>query len=184
MQTEHLGSYWDLRHVWGPPQLFDFRLIDPRCSLCLLRSDKLDHASSLERCAHTTLCLVQDLQSSTDKLSALTTSKIAQTESSKSALPSLRTPLEEDTERAQFLMKLAPRIRRLESDTIISLTHRMEEVLKSLQQRRERSTEEVEISQIPPEHELLLMMGHCMRGLAFLGRGQEVESIFARVAIM
>jgi hypothetical protein len=31
---------------------------------------------------------------------------------------------------------------------------------------------------------LLLMLGHCMRGLALLGRGKEVESIFARVAIM
>jgi conserved oligomeric Golgi complex subunit 2 len=127
---------------------------------------------------------VQDLQSSTDKLSALTASKITQTDSSKSALPSIKAPLEEDTERSQFLMKLAPRIRRLESDTIISLTHRMEEVLKSLQKRRERRLEEDEISQISSEEELLLMMGHCMRGLAFLGRGKEAESIFARVAIM
>jgi hypothetical protein len=46
-------------------------------------------------------------------------------------------PLEEDTERAQFIMKLAPRIRRLETDTISCLTLRLESVLKRLQQRRE-----------------------------------------------
>jgi hypothetical protein len=98
-----------------------------------------------------------------------------------SALPSLRTALEEDTERAHFLMKLAPRIRRLESDTIIALTHRMEETLRNLQQLREGNAEE---DQLPSEDELLLMLGHCMRGMALLGRGKEVENIFARIAIM
>lgn len=139
--------------------------------------------SSLERAAHTTLCLIQDLQSSTDTISALTASKVVKAESS-NALPSMRAPLEQDTERAQFLMKLAPRIRRLESDTIISLTFRMEETLKILQQRRERRLEPGEAAGLPQEEELLLMLGHCMRGLALLGRGMEVESIFARVAIM
>lgn len=144
---------------------------------------KIDHVSSLERCAHTTLCLVQDLQSSTDKVTALTASKVVMTDSNKNAstLPSLRTALEGDTERAQFLMKLAPRIRRLESDTIIALTHRMEQTLKNLQQLREGNAED---DQMPPQDELLLMLGHCMRGLALLGRGKEVENIFARVAIM
>lgn len=85
---------------------------------------------SLERAAHTTLCLVQDLQSSTAQLSALTPAPL------ESSLPSLQTPLDRDTERAQFLMKLAPRIRRLESDTIASLTSRLECVLKQLQQKR------------------------------------------------
>jgi hypothetical protein len=96
----------------------------------------------------------------------------------------MRTPLENDNERAQFLMKLAPRIRRLESDAIISLTFRMEETLKILQQRREGRLESEELEKLPQEEELLLMLGHCMRGLALLGRGKEVESIFARVAIM
>jgi len=153
---------------------------------------KVDHVSSLERCAHTTLCLVQDLQSSTDKVTALTASKMVLSEGNSnnnnnnknngsSALPSLRTALEEDTERAHFLMKLAPRIRRLESDTIIALTHRMEETLRNLQQLREGNAEE---DQLPSEDELLLMLGHCMRGMALLGRGKEVENIFARIAIM
>ena len=89
----------------------------------------------------------------------------------------------EDTERAQFLMKLAPRIRRLESDTITALTHRMEQTLRNLQQLREGTLDERD-DQMPPEDELLLMLGHCMRGLALLGRGKEVENIFARIAIM
>jgi hypothetical protein len=144
----------------------------------------VDHVSSLERCAHTTLCLVQDLQSSTDKITTLTASKVVSTDSSGNALPSMRTFLEEDTERAQLLMKLAPRIRRLESETIISLTHRMEHTLRTLQQRREHRMDAEDDDKLPPEDELLLMIGHCMRGLALLGRGKEVENIFARVAIM
>jgi hypothetical protein len=159
-------------------------------------TDKLDHIVSLERCAQTTLFLVQDLKSSTDIVSALTTSKVvaAAPSDSNAGLPSLRTALEQDTERAQFLMKLAPRIRRLESDTIMSLTFRMEEILKILQDRRksqnDQGEEEGEETRNDPSvpslnhNDLLLMIGHCMRGLAFLGRAKEVENIFARVAIM
>ena len=98
------------------------------------------------------------------------------------ALPSLRGQLDYDTEQAQFWMKLAPRIRRLESDTIAALANRMEETLKYLQQVREGTIEDA--GELPSEDELLLMLGHCMRGLALLGRGKEVENIFARTAIM
>lgn len=96
----------------------------------------------------------------------------------------MRAPLEEDMERAQFWMKLAPRIRRLESDTVAALTHRMEETLKNLQQTREGRLDNTDQLPLPSEDELLLMLGHCMRGLALLGRGKEVENIFARIAIM
>lgn len=139
---------------------------------------------SLERCAHITLFLVQDLQTSTDRVTAITASRVIMNDGgdSSSALPSLRAPLEQDTDRAQFLMKLSPRIRRLESDTITALTHRMEETLKNLQKLREGRVTEAD--EIPSEDDLLLMLGHCMRGLALLGRGKEVESIFARIAIM
>jgi len=146
---------------------------------------QVDHVSSLERCAHTTLCLVQDLQISTDKVTAITASKVVMGDSGENnnSLPSLRTPLEEDTERAQFLMKLAPRIRRLESDTIAALARCMEQTLQDLQKLREGGADGAG-EQLPVEDELVLMLGHCMRGLALLGRGKEVESIFARVAIM
>ncbi|CAJ1917402.1 unnamed protein product [Cylindrotheca closterium] len=146
-------------------------------------AEKVDRVSSLERCAHTTLCLIQDLQSSTDTISAMTASKVTQTDS-KNALPSMRLALGEDSERAQFIMKLSPRIRRLESDTIISLSYRLEETLKSLQHRREGRLASEDAEKVPEEEDLLLLLGHCMRGLALLGRGKEVESIFARVAIM
>ena len=95
--------------------------------------DQVDHVSSLERAAHTTLCLVQDLHSSTAQLSSTAMSALP---TKQDALPSLRTPLERDTERPQFIMKLAPRIRRLESDTITCLTARLERVLQVLQQKR------------------------------------------------
>lgn len=170
--------------------------------------------ASLERCAHTVLCLVQDLQSSTNRVSALTVaSRVhdnnnsnsnnnsnkngSSTKGSTTMLPSLRTPLEEDTERAQFLMKLAPRIRRLEADTISSLTLRMEQTIGRLRQLREgkqqqdqqqeqsiEGEQDSEDTTTGLEKELLYMLGHSMRGLALLGRGKEVENIFARVAIM
>lgn len=183
--------------------------------------DELDHVMSLERAAHTTLCLVQDLQTSNAQLTAMTTTKTPSSNgegsgtvsgeassTSASSLPSLRTALVDDTERAQLLLKLAPRIRRLESDSIISLSHRMEDVLNRLRELREQQEEAAEDEQNEQgngeaadnnnsstsvtttsteersEAEFLLMLGHSMRGLALLGRGKEVESVFARVAIM
>mmetsp|Transcript_13191 Transcript_13191/g.37098 ORF Transcript_13191/g.37098 Transcript_13191/m.37098 type:complete len:847 (-) Transcript_13191:327-2867(-) len=154
--------------------------------------DKLDHISLLERCAQTTLFLVQELQASTDTVAAMTASSVVLgKDPSSNALPSMRTSLEEDSERAQFLMKLAPRIRRLESDTILSLSYWTEQTLKRLQDQQlslndDEQSEEKDEKRIstPSENDLLLMIGHCMRGLALLGRGREVENIFARVAIM
>ena len=92
--------------------------------------------------------------------------------------------MDDDTERAYFLLKLAPRIRRLESDSITSLSHRMEDVLNRLRQLRERDLQDTTPEEERTEEELLFMLGHAMRGLALLGRGKEVESVFARVAIM
>lgn len=150
--------------------------------------DKLDQISSLERCAQTTLFVVQELQASTDIVSSMTAnnSVTGKNSSSNSTLPSMRTLLDDDSERAQFLMKLAKRIRRLESDTILSLSFWIEQILKRLQDLHlsksgERNGDQFDV---PSENELLLMLGSCMRGLALLGRGKEVENIFARVAIM
>ena len=125
-----LGTYWlsTMRHVsrtcpWVPHKA----LLSPL--------DEVDHVLSLERAAHTTLCLAQDLQTSTTQVSSSTSAPPPDS----AALPSLRTPLDRDTERAQFLMRLAPRIRRLESDTITCLSARLESVLKQLQRRREEN---------------------------------------------
>jgi hypothetical protein len=121
----------------------------------LFSVDELDHASSLERAAHITLTLVEDLHAANESLTA--------------ALKS-----EADTEQAQFLVKLAPRVRRLESDATQCLSQRMELFLQRIQDKAEDDSEE----------DLLLMLGHCMRGLALLGRSRDVENIFARTAIM
>jgi len=155
-------------------------------------SGNSDQMMLLERCAQTTLFLVKELQASTDIVAAMTASNvILSSESSSNSLPSMRNLLDQDSERAQFLMKLAPQIRRLESNTISSLSFWTEQILKRLQDRK-RSEKDQQLSEeksdnefeIPSESELQLMTGHCMRGLALLGRGKEVENIFARVAIM
>lgn len=142
-----------------------------------LTTEELDHVSSLERAAHITLCLVQELQSSTETVSVLAAGSV---EPEGPLLPTLRR-LEPDGELAQFVMRLAPRIRRLESDTTRCLQVRLESVLKRLQECRQQQQKSTDKAS---EEDLLLMLGHCMRGMALLGRGKEVESIFARVAIM
>jgi hypothetical protein len=147
-------------------------------------SGQLDQIALLERCAQTILLLVKELQASTDILATMTASNILPSSGSPStSLPSMKTPLNQDSERAQFVMKLAPRIRRLESDTISSLSFWTENILKRLQDRK-RLVKDQPVFKTPSENELKIMIGHCMRGLAILERGKEVENIFARVAIM
>ncbi|KAL7580837.1 hypothetical protein ACA910_001110 [Epithemia clementina (nom. ined.)] len=216
----------------------------------------IDLIAPLERAAHLTSCLLADLNVANEQVRNMTTahrssvtskdgsnkatsgdaSKQQQAKSATS-VPTLRsTPLEEDTELAYFLLRLAPRIRRFESNTVTALLHAMEDLLLQLQELRSSSSPSNEISsssnhlmsedkkQQPPqsgsislvssapnsannttstngasttggsssepgnkeerELDLLIMFGHCMRGLAILGRGSDVESIFARVAIM
>lgn len=133
-------------------------------------SDDLDHVASLERAAHTALFLVHDLKASSAQISALT-SKLTNGEST---LPTMKAPLDNDTERAQFILKLAPRIRKLESDVILSLTYRFEAVLKLVKDE----------DRVASPQDELIMIGHCLRGLALLGKGKEAEHVFARVAIM
>ena len=166
----------------------------------LIILEELDYAASLERAAHITLCLVDDLQTATATVSSLTRNpNAAATEKTATgaavAMPNyLRSPLAQDSERAQFVLRLAPRIRRLEADTTNALSRQMEGVLKALQRQQEQDTKpghahdnsnnNNDASSESSNLMLLLQLGHCMRGLALLGRGKEVESIFARVAIM
>lgn len=166
----------------------------------------------MERAAHTTLHLVQELKSSTAEVTSLTsvqhkedaaagadnnntaggTAANNSQSSSASSLPNLRAPLPDDTDKAQFLMKLAPRIRRLEADTVKALTATLEEVLGQMKSRKEDEREQQQQGGSSPdasasaeaEERDLLMIGHCLRGLALLGRGKEAEGAFARVAIM
>ena len=188
--------------------------------------------ASLERAAHTTLHLVQELKSSTAEVTSLTSvhkadastaattingnaddptsaagnaaESSASSSTGASALPNLRAPLPEDTDKAQFLMKLAPRIRRLEADTVRSLTARLEDVLGQMKVRKDEERDSGsgggtggrdgdtdttalvlnKIADAEEEERDLIMIGHCLRGLALLGRGKEAEGAFARVAIM
>lgn len=122
-------------------------------------------------------------------MSALTSGKRTTAESNDSVMPSLMIPLPEDSERAQFIMKLAPRIRRLEVETTKALSSALEDILQQIRINRQGDSMDSngsghEKDEETREETLLLMIGHVMRGLALLGRGKEVESIFARVAIM
>jgi len=145
----------------------------------------LDHVASLERTACTALSLLHDLHTSSEQVSVLT-SKLSGADAS--SLPSIHTPLDSDTERAQFVMKLAPRIRELESDTVLSLVIRFETILKKVQREQLVNIiyNETESGKTKNDHqqEEIMMIGHCLGGLALLGKGKEAESIFARVAIM
>ena len=163
----------------------------------------------MERAAHTTLHLVQELKSSTAEVTSLTsvqhkedtaagadnnitTSSGTAANNPQSSLPNLRAPLPNDTDKAQFLMKLAPRIRRLEADTVKALTATLEVVLGQMKSRKEderdqqqqRGSSLDDTVSAEAEERDLLMIGHCLRGLALLGRGKEAEGAFARVAIM
>ena len=96
-------------------------------------------------------------------------------------------------EKSRFLAKLAPRIRRLESDTAKCLVSTLEELLVRVRTLMEDDNDNNEgqydttynKQQRKSQHDdLLLMIGHCLRGLALLGKGADAESAFARVAIM
>jgi hypothetical protein len=144
----------------------------------LFSVDELDRAASMERAAHVTLCLVEDLHAAQEYISRWASGSDTQNNGNNGLqLPSMRTPSRsQDTEFAQFLLKLAPRIRTVESQTVKVLGSFLEELLQKFSSLTE--------SENPSMEDDLLILGHCMRGLALLGRGKEVESIFARIAIM
>ena len=171
---------------------------------------ELDHAASLERAAYTALRLLQELRASSAEVSAVTATRpgggggpadgAEGVPDGGAVLPSL-----DDDERgidgvamekSRFLMKLAPRIRQLESDTAKCLVGRLESLLakvrEAAEEARDRAAGDDEgaaadgrrPSSSPPPSDLLLTVGACLRGLALLSRGSDAESAFARVAIM
>jgi len=195
--------------------------------------EELDHASSLERAAYTTLHLLQELQSSTAEVSAITMLGGSDATSSDNAgddnatgnniLPSLNDMSSSANgsggingvimEKSRFLMKLAPRIRRLESDTAKCLVGRLESLLTKVRHLTEEENdndnnnsmndndddinannndrqESSHTKKLEAErrrhirNSLLLTISSCLRGLALLRKGPDAESAFARVAIM
>jgi hypothetical protein len=98
-------------------------------------------------------------------------------------------------EKSRFLVKLAPRIRRLEGDASRCLAGRLEGLLAKVRRLaeegegggKEEEEEEEEGRRILRDRRsevLHITVGHVLRGLALLGRGRDAESAFARVAVM
>lgn len=145
--------------------------------------------SCLERAALTTLHLVQELRKSTVDIN--NTSNSNNNGSNKDNNNMM------DVEKAEFLIHLAPRVRRLESDSVRALSIALEQLLQE-QQHLQQSQQQVQddndnthithvddINNQNNNKELLLKkIGCCLRGLALLGRGKEAESAFATTAIM
>jgi len=174
----------------------------------------MDHANSLERAAYTTLYLIQELQSSSAEVSAITmmggavasdNTNAIDASNNVNTLPSLNDDASGGglngviMEKSRFLMKLAPRIRRLESDTAKCLVGRLESLLAKVRYLMEEEedaskedTNETTLSGVAGSHKkkeherqnLLLTIASCLRGLALLSKGSDAESAFARVAIM
>ena len=142
----------------------------------------VDNVASLERAAHVTVYLLQELEKSTTQLSAVTattTSKPSQSDPT-----TIANSISVSTEKAQFFSKLAPRILKLESEGAKCLISRLDSILT-------RMSQDINNKKLPRQQQQrknlqddLLAIGHCLRGLAMLGKGKEAESIFARVAIM
>ena len=108
-------------------------------------------------------------------------------------------------EKSRFLVKLAPRIRRLESDAARCLISRLEGLLINVRCLIEGNSNENNKKQQQQHHHhhegnntnkaegvgnsrhfqvLLITIGHVLRSLALLHKGQDAEATFARVAIM
>jgi hypothetical protein len=150
-------------------------------------TEELNYMVSLERVAHTTLHLVHELQKGSEQVTSSLASNQIKTnyDSNQPRLPSMNTPLPQDTEKAQFMMKLAPRIRKLERGAVQAISNHFERVLQARVKRKKdsatsSSNDECHTS---PDEELLIL-GYLFRSFALLGKGSEAESIFARVAIM
>jgi hypothetical protein len=165
------------------------------CTYIQKTTQELHHVNSLERAAHTTLFLLQELQSSSSQVSAITgTSSSMKENETTNSLPTLMSVNNDSDmngviiEKSRFLMKLSPRIRKLESDTVKCLVGKLEELLTRIRKDVESGAAAGGSStgnndEIRKEN-LLLMIGNCLRGLALLGKGADAESAFARVAIM
>jgi hypothetical protein len=176
----------------------------------------LDHATSLERAAYTALHLLRELQSSTADVSAIAMTAASPRKAGNdddvgvdadddhdgnndgvggnNVLPSLDDDYGDSSsangavmEKSRFLLKLAPRIRRLEGDASRCLAGRLEGLLAKVRRLAEEGgAAAAEGRRIRDRRSevLHITVGHVLRGLALLGRGRDAESAFARVAVM
>ena len=165
--------------------------------------EELNYMVSLERVAHTTLHLVHELQKSSEQVTSTlvsttnndsmtaSSSTITTSSSLSSRLPSMDTPLPQDTEKAQFMMKLAPRIRTLEKNIIQVITKELERILNQRTQHANNNnnastntTTNNNNNIIKNTEQELLILSSLFRSFALLNRGSDAELLFARVAIM
>ncbi len=170
-----------------------------------ISEEELNHMASLERVGHTTLHLMQQLQSSSEQITAALTVGNVNVNVNGNGNPAahagkdninFNTPLPGDTERAQFIMKLAPRIRALEKTCAQILARHLERVLKRRMNLYQHSKDEknangsqgapvvIHVKSAYPNSNELLALGHLFRSFTLLNRASDAESIFARVAIM
>ncbi len=136
------------------------------CLITFFLLDALDHALSLERAAHIAQSLTVELQQSQDDITDI---------AEETASNNINASLPPDTERAQFFLQLAPRIRHLEADVSQCLTAELERLLLQWTQQNVGARE---------KKILLLRFGHAVRGLSLVGRATDAESVFARTSIM
>lgn len=144
--------------------------------------EELNHMSSLERVAHTVVFLLNRLKKSSEQVTETLSTKVVQ---KMDDLPSLDIPLPEDTERAQFMMNLAPRIRSLEQNLYKALGIHLNRLLERRVMNQQSShlfQKEDSTSTVVGDD--LLHLGHLFRSFALIGRGSDAELIFAQVAVM
>jgi len=127
--------------------------------------------STLERVAHIAKCLTNELVIANESISILASSTESTPSDSVLQIPKVGANNDHDTEMAEFVIKLSGRIYKLESTVYTLLCERFESELHNLQK-------------VSASGESLRFLGQCMRGLALLGKGKDVESIFARAAVM
>ena len=86
---------------------------------------------------------------------------------------------------AQFVLKLAPRIRTLEQALTTLLLHDWQHVLQSRMDLYTQNNDTTTALPLPPPtHYDLLYIGHLARSMALMGLSSQAQDVFAQVAIM
>ena len=154
----------------------------------------VEAAGSLERVAHSTMQLIQQVEwshemvtsslTTPNKTSSANTSSGTATDSSGNTLPSMDTPLPPDTEMAQFVLKIAPRIRSLQQTLQSVLIRTLERLLQQRMQQFESWDASSNDTLPPVSSSTLLQLGHLIRSLALLGLGSTACASLAQIGIL
>jgi conserved oligomeric Golgi complex subunit 2 len=146
-----------------------------------------DVCGELERVAHLCHFLSRQVEEATRAVStataATTTTTTGASAASAAAVASTADlyALPPDTERAGFVLHLAPRVRKVEFELVRMLAARAEAVLLALA-RTDDQQGRVNLPELSSQ--LLVQFGSLVRGFLVLGRGRDVERLFATVAVL